>query len=144
MDVLGTPAKVEILNSSTDSIKEWFNGWVRRRFEPSSVGFTNTPGSCLVLVRAAIKISGDPSVLLPREAPWIKAYTSEDFVGDELPTVTQLVFEPSSQENRNPNMFELVSSGSDWSTNVLKFSFERRSNGWAAVRRWKKPDEFIQ
>jgi hypothetical protein len=117
------------------------------------VDFINTAGTCLLLVRAVNEVSTDPSPQLARESPWIKAY-ADDFRGDELPTVTQVNFEPSSHvipfgphapprppQNQNPNLFKLVSWGSEWCADVLKVRLERRSDEWVTVRRWKTPDE---
>lgn len=155
VDVRGTPESVEVLNVSSDGIREWFDAVVRQRFEPASIGFVETPGTCLLLVRVVMDPSADPSATSAREAPWIKAYAST-FRGNELPTVNEVIFVPSSpvipiasgapqprpSPSQNPDLFDLVFSGSEWSANIFKLVSQKRSGGWA--RRWMSPHELVK
>jgi hypothetical protein len=61
VDTLGFPASVEVLNISTESVRPWLEALVQNRFEPASVGFfVETPGTCLLLVRALMEPRSDP------------------------------------------------------------------------------------
>lgn len=154
VDARGTVESVEVLNVSTDGLREWFNTLVRRPFEPVSVGFVETPGTCLLLVRALMEPRSDPVANSARESAWIKAYTST-FPGNELPIVNEVIFVPSSPSelrtsppspspSSTSDLFELVTSGSDWSANIFKLVLEERPGGRVFTRRWKSVDELVQ
>jgi len=140
-----------IVNSLNSAVGSWFERAMRKNgtFRPATAGFVNIRAPGLVLVRIVSRLEGiPPSVLLARDAPWVKAYMSEER-GRELPPITQLLFSPrdeiiplgaDAQERLNrrtpdPNLFEFISAGSFWCSNLFVWDLRSPSRPWTLTWR---------
>jgi hypothetical protein len=153
VDEQGKPVRVTRLNDGSRGVREWFDRVLKHPgFNPASIGFRNISGTGLVLV-IAVRDPARAQYSLARDSAWVKTYIQQ-FRGSELPPVAQLIFFPSTQTglsdsgNQHPrppaeeSMFELISVGDGWSSNVIGWKFDRRSG--RLLRTWRSDDEAPQ
>jgi hypothetical protein len=155
VDSEGNLQRFEILNARDETLRSWFQGFVARMvFRPAMLGFTQTAGSSLILVRALKDkiVEAGPVPLLTRQSGWLIGHNNR-FGSGAPPPVMQLIFNRSPlitamgpnaasyQARLNASVNEYQLGGLiGWSDGVLKWV--QVGHTGKSVRQWMVPEDF--